>query len=218
MKENSINIDNINAEEFLNQGKTVLYFGDENRVLGIIAVSDTIKETSYDAIKNLKKQNLEVVMLTGDNEKSAKAIGNELGISKIISEVLPQDKEKEVEKLQKEGKKVAFVGDGINDSPALVRSDVGLAIGSGTDIAIESADIVLIKNSLIDVVNSIKLSRATINNIKLSLFLAFIYNIIGIPIAARSILFEFWIKIKSNDWSSCYEYEFCMCSYKCIKT
>lgn len=218
MKENSINIDNINAEEFLNQGKTVLYFGDENRVLGIIAVSDTIKETSYDAIKNLKKQNLEVVMLTGDNEKSAKAIGNELGISKIISEVLPQDKEKEVEKLQKEGKKVAFVGDGINDSPALVRSDVGLAIGSGTDIAIESADIVLIKNSLIDVVNSIKLSRATINNIKLSLFWAFIYNIIGIPIAARGILFEFWIKIKSNDWSSCYEYEFCMCSYKCIKT
>lgn len=129
-------------------------------------------------------------MLTGDNKIVAETIGKQLSIYKIISEVLPQDKEKEILKLQQDGKKVAFVGDGINDSPALVKSDVGIAIGSGTDIAIESADIVLIKNSLLDVVTAINLSREVIKNIKMNLFWAFFYNIIGIPIACRNILFE----------------------------
>lgn len=136
----------------------------------------------------------------------------------MISEVLPQDKEKEVAKLQAQGKKVAFVGDGINDSPALVKSDVGIAIGSGTDIAIESADIVLMKNSLLDVVTAIDLSKAVIRNIKMNLFWAFFYNAIGIPIACRSILFKFRTKIKPNDRCSSYELEFSMCCYKCFKT
>ena len=149
----------------------------------MIAVSDTIKDTSYQAIKELKKKNLEIVMITGDNKIVAETIGNKLGIDKVISEVLPQDKEKEVTKLQQAGKKVAFVGDGINDSPAISKADVGIAIGSGTDIAIESADVVLIKNNLYDVNTAISLSRATIRNIKMNLFWAFFYNAIGIPVA-----------------------------------
>lgn len=185
MQENNINTSSFEkeADNFLETGKTVLYFANSKELLGIIAVADTIKQDSKRAVQELKKQNIEVVMITGDNKKVAQNIGNECGISNVISEVLPQDKEKEVEKLQNKNRKVAFVGDGINDSPALVKADVGLAIGSGTDIAIESADIVLIKNSLLDVVNAIKLSKATINNIKLSLFWAFFYNTVGIPIA-----------------------------------
>ncbi|MCI9063519.1 MAG: heavy metal translocating P-type ATPase, partial [Clostridia bacterium] len=186
MKENNIDINNIleQSESLLKKGKTVLYFANENSIIGIIAVADTIKEESYKAIQELKRKNLEVVMLTGDNKIVADTIGNELEIDKVIAEVLPQDKEKEVSNLQKQGKKVAFVGDGINDSPALVKSDVGLAIGSGTDIAIESADIVLMKNNLLDVVTAISLSKAVIRNIKMNLFWAFFYNTIGIPIAA----------------------------------
>ena len=149
----------------------------------MIAVADTIKDTSYQAIQELKRKNIKVIMITGDNKIVAETIGNKLGIDKVISEVLPQDKEKEVAKLQKSGKKVAFVGDGINDSPALVKSDVGIAIGSGTDIAIESADVVLMKDSLLDVVTAIGLSRLVIRNIKMNLFWAFFYNVIGIPIA-----------------------------------
>lgn len=185
MKENNIDIAKIvsKSDELCSMGKTVLYFANENEVIGMIAVADTIKDTSYQAIQELKKKNVEVVMITGDNKIVAEAIGNELGMDKIISEVLPQDKEKEVAKLQAQGKKVAFVGDGINDSPALVKADVGLAIGSGTDIAIESADIVLMKDSLLDVVTAIGLSRAVIRNIKMNLFWAFFYNIIGIPVA-----------------------------------
>lgn len=172
------------SKEFLKKGKTVLYFANSTEIIGIIAVADTIKSTSNQAIQELRKRNVEVAMITGDNKIVAETIGNNLGIKKIISEVFPQDKEKEVSKLQKEGKKVAFVGDGINDSPALVKSDVGLAIGSGTDIAIESADIVLIKNTLLDVVTAIDLSKAVIRNIKMNLFWAFFYNSIGIPVAA----------------------------------
>lgn len=192
MEENNIDITQIKVQssQFLKQGKTVLYFANENEIIGIIAVADTIKDDSHQAIQELKRKNIEVIMLTGDNKIVAETIGKQLSIDKIISEVLPQDKEKEILKLQEDGKKVAFVGDGINDSPALVKSDVGIAIGSGTDIAIESADIVLIKNSLLDVVTAINLSREVIKNIKMNLFWAFFYNIIGIPIACRNILFE----------------------------
>jgi len=182
IKENDIEV-TLN-EELLKQGKTVLYFADEQQFLGSIAVADTIKDTSYQAIDELKRKNIEVVMITGDNRTVADTISQKLGIEKVISEVLPQDKEKEVSKLQEQGRKVAFVGDGINDSPALVKSNVGLAIGSGTDIAIESADIVLMKNNLLDVVTAIDLSKAVIKNIKMNLFWAFFYNSIGIPIAA----------------------------------
>lgn len=183
------------SNELLKQGKTVLYFADENDVIGIIAVADEIKETSYQAIAEFKKRNIQIAMITGDNKIVANSIGTKLGIGKIISEVLPQDKEKEVEKLQKEGKKVAFVGDGINDSPALVKADVGLAIGSGTDIAIESADVVLMRNNLLDVVTAIDLSKAVIKNIKMNLFWAFFYNSIGIPIAAGLFYLKFGWKL-----------------------
>ena len=186
MKENYINISQVQkqSEELLKQGKTVLYFANENNIIGMIAVADTIKETSYKAIKELQNKNINVVMLTGDNKIVAETIGEQLRIKNIISEVLPQDKENEVSKLQLQGRKVAFVGDGINDSPALAKADVGLAIGAGTDIAIESADVVLMKNSLLDVATAIDLSKAVIRNIKMNLFWAFFYNTIGIPVAA----------------------------------
>ncbi|MCI8654471.1 MAG: cadmium-translocating P-type ATPase [Clostridia bacterium] len=186
MQENNIDTSNstLKVDDFLKQGKTVLYFANEKSVIGIIAVADVIKPTSKQAIEELKRKNKEVVMLTGDNKTVAQTIGEQIGITNIVSEVLPQDKEKEVSKLQAQGKKVAFVGDGINDSPALVRANVGLAIGSGTDIAIESADVVLMKNDLTDVVTAINLSKAVIKNIKMNLFWAFFYNAIGIPIAA----------------------------------
>lgn len=185
MKENNIDMNKVTSQsdELLKQGKTVLYFANENEVIGMIAVADTIKSTSYQAIQELKEKDLEVVMLTGDNKIVAETIGKELGMNQVISEVLPQDKEKEVANLQKQSKKIAFVGDGINDSPALMKADVGIAIGSGTDIAIESADIVLMKDNLLDSVTAIALSRAVIRNIKMNLFWAFFYNTIGIPIA-----------------------------------
>ena len=197
MQENKINTEMLGeiSENLYKEGKTLLYFAKENELIGLIAVSDIIKDTSIEAIKFLKDKNIEVVMLTGDNKLAAETIGKTLGIDNIISEVMPQDKEQEIVKLQNAGKKVAFVGDGINDSPALVRADVGLAIGSGTDIAIESADIVLIKNDLRDVDTAIELSKATINNIKLSLFWAFIYNIIGIPVAAGLFYPMFGLKL-----------------------
>ena len=185
MKENNVNVQDYEKKvlELSNQGKICLYFAKENNILGVIAVSDTVKNTSKKAIENLKKRKIEVVMITGDNKRVAEAIAKEVGIDKIISEVLPQDKEKEVSKLQESGKKVAFVGDGINDSPALVKADVGLAIGSGTDIAIESADVVLMKNSLLEVDTAIALSKSVIKNIKMNLFWAFFYNCLMIPVA-----------------------------------
>ena len=183
------------VENLAKEGKTILYFAKEKSLIGAIAVADTIKESSIDAIKSLKKQKLDVIMLTGDNKTTAEAIAKKLDITNVISEVMPQDKEAEVLKLQKAGKKVAFVGDGINDSPALVRADVGLAIGSGTDIAIESADIVLMKNNLYDVDTAIRLSRSTINNIKMNLFWAFFYNMIGIPVAAGVFYSSFGLKL-----------------------
>ena len=166
------------------EGKTSMYFADEEKVLGLIAVQDLAKNSSIKAIDKLKTMGYHIIMLTGDNEKTAEAIRKKLAIDEKYAEVLPQDKDKVVRKLQESGRGVAMVGDGINDAPALARSDIGIAIGSGTDIAIDSADVVLIKNSLLDIVNSIRLSSKTIRIIKKNLFWAFFYNIILIPVAA----------------------------------
>ncbi len=172
------------GEAFAEEGKTALYIAADQKLLGIVAVADPVKETSKEAIKELEKMGLSVVMLTGDHEKTARAIQRQLGITRVVAEVLPQDKEREVRKLQEEGHKVAMVGDGINDAPALARADVGIAIGAGTDVAIESADIVLMKSDLLDAAAAIQLSRAVIRNIKQNLFWAFFYNALGIPLAA----------------------------------
>lgn len=167
-----------------NDGKTILYFARDKVLLGIIAVADTVKPTSGEAIAELTRMGLEVVMLTGDNTRTAEAIRKQAGLKKVVAEVLPEDKEREIRTLQAQGKKVVMVGDGINDAPALARADVGIAIGAGTDIAIESADVVLMKSDLYDVVTAISLSKAVMRNIRQNLFWAFIYNIIGIPVAA----------------------------------
>lgn len=172
------------SEKLANEAKTPIFIADESEVLGLIAISDVVKPTSKDAILEFEKMGLEVIMLTGDNYKTANAIAKQININNVIAEVLPQDKEKEIQKLQSLGKKVAMIGDGINDAPALVRADVGIAIGAGTDVAIESANIVLVKSDLLDAVKAIQLSNAVIKNIKQNLFWAFFYNIIGIPLAA----------------------------------
>lgn len=172
------------GNELAAEGKTPMYFMKDGRLLGIIAVADTIKKDSKEAIQALKNRNIDVVLLTGDHKNTAMAIAKEAGIKKVIAEVLPTDKEEHIRELIKAGHKVAMVGDGINDSPALARADVGIAIGAGTDIAIESADIVLMHSSLKDVATAIDLSKAVIRNIKQNLFWAFFYNSIGIPLAA----------------------------------
>ena len=179
--------------EFTQQGRTPLYFAFEDRFLGAIAVADTLKTDSPDAVRMMQKQRLDVIMLTGDNETTAKAIAGKAGISNVISDVMPQDKAQVISDLRRKGHKVLMVGDGINDAPALVTADVGMAIGSGTDIAIESADVVLMGNSLRAVSDAIRLSRATITNIKQNLFWAFFYNALGIPIAAGALYTAFGI-------------------------
>ncbi len=170
-------------EQFATQGKTPIFIAIDQQFAGFIAVGDTLKETSKSAIKALKDMGIKVVMITGDHKTTAEAIAKEVGIDEIKAEVLPEDKSEAIKSLQKDSI-TAMVGDGINDAPALVQADVGIAIGSGTDVAIEAADVVLIKNDLNDVVTAIKLSRLTIRNIKQNLFWAFFYNIIGIPVAA----------------------------------
>ncbi len=172
------------ADKLADQGKTPMYFAADKEILGVIAVADVLKPTSKQAVAEFKEMGIDVVMLTGDNRRTAEAIRRTLEIDKVISEVLPQDKEREIRELQDQGKKVAMVGDGINDAPALARADVGIAIGAGTDVAIESADIVLMRNDLLDAVSAIQLSTATIRNIKQNLFWAFFYNTLGIPLAA----------------------------------
>lgn len=179
------------ALKYSKEGKTSMYFSNGNEIIGLIAAQDIPKESSRKAISKLKNLGYEIIMLTGDNENTAEAIRKDLGIDKKYAEVLPQDKDKVVRKLQKEGKKVTMVGDGINDAPALARADIGVAIASGTDIAIDSCDVVLIKNSLLDLVESIRLSKITIKIIKENLFWAFFYNIILIPIAA-GLLYPFF--------------------------
>ncbi len=173
-----------NSDRLAEEGKTPMYVTSDGKLLGIIAVADVLKESSVRAIKALHDMDIQVVMITGDNKRTAAAIAKQLGIDKVLAEVLPQDKAEEVNKLQLEGKKVAMVGDGINDAPALAQADIGIAIGSGTDVAMESADIVLMRSDLMDVPTAIELSKRTIRNIKQNLFWAFGYNTAGIPIAA----------------------------------
>lgn len=182
-------------EKLSEEGKTPLILADEKQVLGIIGVADVVKPTSAKAIQELKKLGIQVIMLTGDNARTAKAIQKQLDIDTVIAEVLPQDKEREISRLQEEGKTVAMVGDGLNDAPALARADVGIAIGAGTDVAIESADIVLMKNDLQDVATAIELSKAVIRNIKENLFWAFFYNVCGIPLAAGVLYPVFGLKL-----------------------
>ena len=185
MKERSIDIGELRgeADRLANEGKTPMFIAINNSLEGIIAVADTVKPSSINAIKELHNMGIKVAMITGDNKKTAEAIAKQVGIDIVLSEVLPEDKANEVKKLQGKDDKVAMVGDGINDAPALAQADIGIAIGSGTDVAIESADIVLMRSDLMDVIVAIKLSKATIRNIKQTLFWAFGYNVLGIPVA-----------------------------------
>lgn len=205
MQENNIDVSAYKntADTLSEQGKTPLFFASGKKFLGIVAVADTIKETSAEAVENFKKMGIDVIMLTGDNEKTAKYIAEKAGISNVISGVLPDGKESVVRQLQDENKKVAMIGDGINDAPALTRADVGIAIGAGTDIAIESADIVLMKSDLNDAVGAVKLSKAVIRNIKENLFWAFFYNTLGIPLAAGVLLIPFGIKLSPMIGAAC---------------
>ena len=170
------------------QGKTVMILASSEKLLGVVAVADKVKPTSLEAITRLKKLGLTVYMITGDNQYTAQAIASQVGISQILAEVLPEDKAREIKKIQQSGFKVAMVGDGINDAPALAQADLGIAMGSGTDIAMETGGIVIMKNDLNDVVTALELSRASMGKIKQNLFFSLFYNIIGIPIAARALI------------------------------
>lgn len=197
MEDEGISLDNWKEkmEKLADQGKTPMLFAKEKKILGVISVADVVKPTSREAVRQLKEQGIEVVMLTGDNKRTAEAIRKELNIDQVIAEVMPQDKEREIARLQEQGKKVAMIGDGVNDAPALARADVGMAIGAGTDVAIESADVVLMKNDLLDAVTAIRLSKAVIRNIKENLFWAFFYNSLGIPVAAGVFYAAFGLKL-----------------------
>jgi len=179
------------AQDFSGQGKTPMFLAIDGRCAGIIAVADTLKDSSKEVVETLHRMGLEVVMLTGDNERTAKAIARQIGIDRVLADVLPEAKVEEIRKLQAGGKKVGMVGDGINDAPALAQADVGIAIGTGTDVAMESSDITLIGGDLRGVVTAIALSKATIRNIKQNLFWAFAYNTVLIPVAA-GVLFPFF--------------------------
>ena len=185
MKEKNIDVEEfkLDSDKLANEGKTPMYIAINNKLEGIIAVADVVKPSSFEAIKELHNMGIKVAMITGDNKKTAEAIAKQVGIDIVLSEVLPEDKANEVKKLQGQNNKVAMVGDGINDAPALAQADIGIAIGSGTDVALESADIVLMRSDLMDVIVAIKLSKATIRNIKQNLFWAFGYNVLGIPVA-----------------------------------
>ena len=197
MEEHQIDISAAEADlsRLADEGKTPLLFATEAQYLGIIAVSDVVKPTSREAIRQFKEMGINVVMLTGDNKRTAEAIRRQLDIPSVIAEVLPQDKEREIARLQAEGHRTAMIGDGINDAPALARADVGIAIGAGTDVAMESADIVLMKSDLMDAVTAVQLSKAVIRNIKQNLFWAFFYNSIGIPLAAGVLFIPFALKL-----------------------
>ncbi len=198
LEENGIRIDGA-AEDALNrlsdEGQTPLLAADETRLLGIIGVADAIKDSSREAIRAWQKMGVHVVMLTGDNRRTAEAVRQRMGLEEVVAEVLPQDKEKKIRELKEAGRKVAMIGDGINDAPALASADVGMAIGAGTDVAIESADIILMKSDLRDAVTAMRLSRAVIRNIRQNLFWAFFYNSIGIPLAAGLLYLPFGLRL-----------------------
>lgn len=194
IEDNKIDLDfTKEQQQFLNEGKTTIFVAIDNKVEGLIAIADTIKPESVSAVSQLKRMGLEVIMLTGDNKQTAQAIAKQVGIERVIAEVMPQDKANVVSQIQREGKIVAMVGDGINDAPALVKANIGIAIGTGTDIAIESSDIILIKDSLVGVISAIKLSKKTISIIKQNLFFSLFYNVLGIPIAAGILYPSFGI-------------------------
>ena len=186
MRERGVDVEGLlaRAEQLENEGKTAMFVAVEGKPAGIIAVADTLKENSARAVARLQRMGLEVAMITGDNRRTAEAIARQVGITRVLAEVLPQDKAEEVAKLQAQGKRVAMVGDGINDAPALARADVGMAIGSGTDVAKETGEVILIKDDLFDVVSAIEVARATMRKVKQNLFWAFVYNTLGIPIGA----------------------------------
>jgi Cu+-exporting ATPase len=186
MVDNGIDIASVEKtmESLEAQGRTAMIAARDGRLVGLVAVADTLKENSKEAVEKIRDMCIEVVMITGDNRRTADAIAGSIGITRVLAEVLPEDKASEIRKLQDEGRVVAMVGDGINDAPALTQADIGIAMGAGTDIAMESAQIVLIRNDLRDVIASIRLSRLTMNKIKQNLFWAFGYNTIGIPLAA----------------------------------
>jgi len=192
MRDRKVPLDGLEAQasKLADDGKTPMYVAIDGKPAGIVAVADTVKEDSKEAIRTLKGMALEVVMITGDNERTARAIARQVGVDRVLAEVLPQDKAHNVQKLQLEGKKVGMVGDGINDAPALAQADVGFAIGTGTDVAIAASDITLIKGSLRGVVLAIQISRATMRNVYQNLFGAFIYNTLGLPIAL-GVLYPF---------------------------
>lgn len=203
MRDHGIDIDE--QEEMMyrleNEGKTAMFIAVDYKYAGIIAVADTVKDTAKEAMEQLKAMNIELVMLTGDNERTAKAIANQVGINRVIAEVLPEQKAEKIKQLQAEGKKVAMVGDGINDAPALATADIGIAIGTGTEVAIEAADVTIMAGELLLVPKAIRLSGSTIRNIKQNLFWAFAYNTIGIPIAAAGLLAP-WIAGAAMAFSS----------------
>lgn len=205
MKQLNINFTSFqqNIDKYVNEGKTIVFLADKEKLLGIVSIFDDLKETSKDAINYLKKMNIKTVMLTGDLKSTALAINKQLGLDEVIAEVLPEDKENVIKQLQNQGNRVMMVGDGINDAPALVRSDVGVAIGKGNDIAIDAADVILMKDDIRDIVSSIELSKRTITNIKENLFWAFIYNIIGIPIAAGVFYTAFGLRLDAMIGSLC---------------
>ncbi len=197
MKEQAVDISSVqeDLDRLADEGKTPLLFAKNHRLLGLLAAQDVEKSTSLEAIRQFRKMGMDVVMLTGDKERTAEAIRRRVGITHAIAEVLPEDKAMHIKKLQEQGHKVAMIGDGINDAPALAKAELGIAIGAGTDIAIESADAVLIRNDLLDAVSAVRLSKAVMRNIKENLFWAFIYNVIGIPLAAGILYPAFGIKL-----------------------
>ena len=198
MKDRNINIARIqkNIDTLLTDGKTIMVLAVDGKVVGVAAAQDPIKDNAKKAVERMQELGLEIAMITGDNTKTAEAIGKQLGIKRIFAEVLPEDKAKYVKKLQEEGKFTAMVGDGVNDAPALAQADIGIAIGAGTDVAIETANVVLMKSDPADVLRAIKLSKATVTKMKQNLFWASIYNLLAIPIAAGILYPKFGISLR----------------------
>ena len=197
MEEKNIDISKYEkqAKELQKSGKTLMYFSDEKEIIGLVALIDLPKKNSKKAIKNLKDLGYQIIMLTGDNIYTANAIKDLLSIDKVYAELMPEDKIKIISELQEEGKKILMVGDGINDAPALAKADIGMAIGGGTDVAIESSDVVLMSQDLLDISKAIEISQATIKNIKGNLFWAFFYNVCGIPLAAGILYNSLGLKL-----------------------